>query len=316
MATYTPEKLRKFLASKSWISPYSKVVAMVDERHQLIELVEEHARGRCIGGAAWAHHHYTKNSPLVISSRREGVRIHYLLRMGSSKVKLSSTTSPAAIESVEVEGGYVKITYSGLAGAGVAAAYSRALASGPVKVEVHEWGGGRKLGRASIWLPLHYKLIVGVDDTDSAEEGATWALMNEIAYKAESEGLAHYIDHAIVQLYPEAPHKTLNCVSVAISFAVMPNAIASLEDFLAEQLQKNTLSQHTAMATYLGIPPPQPLKDYAAKAKRQIVPLDEALRIARLCGVQLREITGRRGIIGALAAIPYAANPEEAVLLD
>ncbi|MCQ5362148.1 MAG: hypothetical protein NO482_01835 [Candidatus Methanomethylicia archaeon] len=310
------DDLHRLLSTKKWASPHKKVVALVDERSGVVELVEEHARGTCLGGSAWSLYHYTKNSPCVFWSKREGARIFYKIRQPPLNVpsKLTPSYRPASIESVVVEGAKVKVTYSGLAGAGVAA-LTRAMAEGVESVEVEDWGGGSKLGRATITLPRKEKLIIGVDDTDRKDEGATWSLVNEIAYNLSAEIGADYLEHAIVQLYPQNPFKTQNCVSVSVSFAVLPHQKNLVVDAFRKRLEETTLSNETGMALLQGIMVDERLTRFAKNAKLRMVSLDEALEVASSCGVALKEIRGRRGLIGALAAIPYVECPDEAVRL-
>src|SRR5512136_1320614 len=187
----------EILSSKKWISPHRKIVAAVEKGTGVAELVEDHARGMCLGGSAWSLYHYSRNSRSVFWSKREGTRLFYKLRLSESNAPfdLQASYHPASIESAVVEGKRVKVTYSGLAGAGVAA-LSRGMAEGVEGVEVSEWGGGKKLGRVTVVLPLKEKVIIGVDDTDKADEGATWSLVNEIAFELSKKAGVDYLEHS------------------------------------------------------------------------------------------------------------------------
>lgn len=316
MDLITKEEIQKMLASKAWASPHSKVVAVMDEKAGIVELIEDHARGTCFGGAAWSLYHYSRNSPCVFWSKREGARIFYKIRPTSSEVcsKLTPSYRPALIESISVVGGRIRITYSGLAGAGVAA-LTRAMAEGVEGVEIQDWGGGSKLGRATITLPRKEKLIIGVDDTDRKDEGATWSLVNEIAHKLSLELGVDYLEHSIVQLYPQNPFKTQNCVSISVSFAVLPGQKSKLIDTFRNKLEETTLSDETGMAVMHGIEIDGRLMDFAKRARSGMISLKDAEEVALKCGVELIEIKGSRGLIGALAAIPYVESPDEAVRL-
>jgi methanogenesis imperfect marker protein 11 len=316
MEVYTRKEAFELLREKKWVSPYKRVVALVDEDAGLVELVEDHARGVCIGGAAWAFHHYPKNSPLIISSRREGIRLYYTLKIGATETDLKPSYAPVTVEKVEILEEDVRITYSGLAGAGVAVVMGRALAANVKAIEVYEWGGGGKRGKASIIVPKKVKIRVGTDDTDSFDEGATWSLVNEIAYDLDARGIGDYLDHVILQLYPKNPFKTQNCVSVGASFGVEPKKVDDVANFFESQLKENTLSQETGMAILLGLSTPKSLLDYAKKARFSMVSLEESYRVAEKCGVKLKPVTGSRGLIGALAALPFIGNPSDAVKLE
>ena len=71
---FTPAELRAKFADLPYITPYERIVALVDEEARLVELHEFHARGRCTGGAAWEVYHYARTSPLILDARREGAR--------------------------------------------------------------------------------------------------------------------------------------------------------------------------------------------------------------------------------------------------
>jgi methanogenesis imperfect marker protein 11 len=184
------------------------------------------------------------------------------------------------------------------------------------RVEVYEWGGGKKAAKASIVVPLHEKVIFGIDDTDNPTSGATWALANEIGYKLNQEEGIDYINHSIVQLYPNNPYKTQNCVSIAISFASLPDKVDSLIEEVEKALEKYTDSEETGLAVHRGIIIPEKIKRYSNRAKLKMIEIGEAHKVAEECDIKLSTITGERGLIGALAAIGFADRPDDAVKVD
>ncbi|WP_456478033.1 methanogenesis marker protein 11 [Geoglobus ahangari] len=292
-----------------WISPYEKVVAMTDG--EMVELHEFHARGKCNGGAAWEVYHYPRVSELVVSARREGARNVFVLRQGRVELKLIPGIAGAGIEEVWVLEDGIEVTYAGLAGGGIAATVCRGLAEGVDGIEVLSLGGGSELGRARIRLKRYEKVVIGVDDTDSKDGGATWSLVNEIAYKLEKEGLGHYLSHSIVQLYTKAPEKTTNCVSISVTFAT--DRAEELVSEFRKRLKENTLSDETVMVVYRRVTIPEELREYALQVKRRVVSIEEARSVAEKTGVEVYEITGERGLIGALASLAYSDDPDKAV---
>ena len=48
---------------------YKKVIAMVDDALNLVEIVEEHP---CPNGSEWVIYQYKRTSPLILSAWREG----------------------------------------------------------------------------------------------------------------------------------------------------------------------------------------------------------------------------------------------------
>lgn len=304
------DELLKRFGKIPWISPYERVIAMTDG--ELIELHEFHARGRCYGGAAWEVYHYQKVSGLVIKARREGARNIFVLRPGRTELKLIPGIAGAGIEEAVINEN-IEITYSGLAGAGIAATVCRGLAEGVEGIEIIQVGGGGKLGKAKMKLKPYSKVVIGVDDTDSAEGGATWSLVNEIAYKLEREGLGHYLMHTITQLYTKTPEKTTNCVSISATFATENDE--KLVKAFEKELKESTLSDETAMAVFRRIDIPKELREYGKNVKSRIVEIEEAYEIAEKLGIETVKITGERGIIGAIAALAFSDNPDEAVIV-
>jgi len=300
-------------SNKTWISPYERIVAMVDKEAGLLEVHEFHARGKCIGGSAWEIYHYPRVSRLVTSAKREGARNIFLVKLGECELDLIPGIAGAGIERATLSGDEIRITYAGLAGGGIAATVCRGMAENVKRIEIHERGGGSQLGRSTLVLPIKKKLIIGVDDTDEPGDGATWGLVNEMAHTIDKEGLASYLGHVIVQLYTKNPNKTTNCVSIAATFAVDPQDENRLVETFRDRLEKSTYSKHTGMAVYRGIIPPELVKNFSIRAKKEFLYLKEAEEVAATSKVDLIPITGQRGLIGALAAIGFANEPDEAV---
>ncbi|MCP8310411.1 MAG: DUF1743 domain-containing protein [Candidatus Methylarchaceae archaeon HK01M] len=308
------ELLAKYLDLK-WVSPYKKIIAMADREAGVVEVHEFHARSKCIGGAAWEIYHYPLGSNLVLKARREGARNIFTIRIGETKLNLEPGLRGAGIESVDFTQDEIRITYAGLAGGGIAATVCRGLAEGVKGVEIFERGGGSKLGKATLVLPLLNKVTIGVDDTDTKETGATWGLVNEIAYDLEQNNLGDYINHVITQLYPKNPYKTTNCVSIAASFAVRPDLADDLVAEFESSLRRFTLSDNTGMVIYRKCEVPASLVDYGKRAKTMLLSLDETKEVAKAHSIELKKITGERGLIGALASIAYSNDPDEAVIV-
>jgi len=206
------------------------------------------------------------------------------------------------------------ITYAGLGGGGVGAVLNRGLANGVEEIEILDYGGGGGLSRARLTFNLKEKIVVGVDDTDTKEEGATLSLANELAYKVEQEGVADYLRHTLVQLYPKNPHKTQNCVSTALTFGVEPNKVKLFKDRIFELFDKHTLSKETGLVVLPGIGIDKELRDYSYKVKSSMVSIEEAIDFSKKLK-NLEVLMNKWGLIGAIAALGYSEDPNEAVRL-
>ncbi|MDI3550150.1 MAG: hypothetical protein PWQ15_1253 [Methanobacterium sp.] len=306
MEILTPEDLKdKF--QDPWIAPYEKVITMVDD--QIVELVEYHP---CVSGSQWMIYQYQHSSDLVLNAKRDGNKHTFLVKVGKSNLGLKPSLHAAGIEEVSVDGDEVKIVHAGLAGAGVGAAMCRGMAEGVKRVELQDVGGGSKVGRATVVTPRMEKIVIGIDDTDTKDEGATWTLAHNIGAELAKQGY-NYLDHITVQLYPHNPNKTQNCVAIALVFAVNPGEKDALVQRVVDLLREKTLSDKTAIAILKGLNVPDELKEYGKSAKRSMLTVEEAEKVAKNAGVELVEVTGSQGKIGALAALGVYNDIEEAV---
>lgn len=281
---------------------YSKIVAMADPTGENVELVEFF---ECIGGTMWTKLQYAK-SPIVKGVRTVGPTTRYLVKSGSVDLELEGSRFPAGISGCLVSKDEIAVSYLGLGGGGVGAA-GRAGAGGVLRSRSDPSGGG-KIASSTIWLPRYQRVLIGVDDTDTPEKGATWTLVHNIAKNIENDNTI-YLSHTIVQLFP-VPYRTKNCVSIVAEFAT--NDPENLVKRFHELLEKYTLSNKTGMAVYTGFTPSQKLLVYGWAVKRGEVTPD---LLENVQDPDLRIIMKGRGITGAVAAIPFYTNFEEALEL-
>jgi methanogenesis imperfect marker protein 11 len=286
-----------------YIIHYPRIVAVADATGSHVELIEFFD---CIGGAMWSKHHYAR-SPIVEQVRCVGFTMRYLLKTGSVDLALEGSRFPAGISACTVDESEIAISYIGMGGGGVGAAACRSDAAGVLRSRSDESGGGKVAG-STIWLPRMQRVLIGVDDTDTPEEGATWTLVHNIAKAVEDE-YSVYLSHTIVQLYP-VPYRTKNCVSLVAEFATTD--ARGLTDRFRQLLEQYTLSEKTGMAVYSGFFTSDELLEYGRKVKRGEIGPGV---LGRLDEKNLRIVMNGRGIIGAVAAIPFYTRYEEALEL-
>jgi methanogenesis imperfect marker protein 11 len=285
--------------------PYKGIYAVADRNNKCVEIMEH---SNCYGGSAWALYHYSK-SPLVIKSRSVGDMMRYLVHVGKSNLALQSSTAAAGIESVIVNGDEIEITYSGLGGGGVGATTCRSCANGVIRSNISESGGGKRAS-GTIVVPRRERILVGMDNTDSKEVGATWTLAHNIGAAVDS--LEHkYISHTLVQLYP-VPDKTQNCVATVLEFACMGGAKEELLAKIKEGLLKYSVSPETGMVALTDFDASS-LMEYSRLCRSKMISKELTLETAAQNGVEIC-IDGK-GIIGALAALPWFSRNDESVFL-
>jgi len=286
-----------------YIIHYPRIVAISNEHGDQVELIEFF---ECAGGAMWSKKQYAK-SPLVLDVRCVGPSMRYLIRPGVVNLPLEGSRFPAGISSCIVEKDEIAITYIGMGGGGVGAAACRSDARGVIRSRSDPAGGG-KIAGATIWMPKRQRILIGVDDTDTAEEGATWTLVHNIAKAVENEDSV-YLSHTIVQLFP-VPYRTKNCVSIVVEFATTNRE--SLVNRFESLLRKYTLSDKTGMTVYSGFSPSRELLDFGRSVKRGEITRD---LITGLKDPAISIVMNGRGIIGAVAALPFFTSYEEALEL-
>ncbi|MGZ4913375.1 MAG: methanogenesis marker protein 11 [Halobacteriota archaeon] len=286
-----------------WIVPYKDILAVAGT--DCIELIEI---TNCYGGAAWARYHYTLTSPLIVESRALGSTTRYVIKEGVSALKLRASVSAGGVEAVELHNDVVKVTYAGLGGGGVGATMCRALAQDVLDYDLTP-AGGSKMSRGTITLPRRSRVVIGVDDTDTKDEGATWSLVNNIASMVDDQPF-RYISHAIVQLYP-VKAKTKNCVATVVEFASLDDH-SSINKFV-ELLEEHSLSENTGMVVLKSFSADD-LQQYGNAARSGEVTRSEALEAAEAAGATI--CVDGRGVIGAIASLPFFSQSDQSVVLD
>jgi methanogenesis imperfect marker protein 11 len=286
-----------------YVIHYPRIVAVADRQGTAVELVEFFD---CTGGAMWSKKHYAQ-SPVVRDVRVCGGTMRYLLRPGSAGLALEGSRFPAGISACELSGDEIAVSYLGMGGGGVGAAACRMDARGVLRSRSDPSGGGR-VAACTLWLPRRERVLIGVDDTDTPEEGATWTLVHNIAKAVEDESSV-YLSHTIVQLFP-VPYRTKNCVSLVAEFATTDRA--GLVERFHRLLERYTLSDKTGMAVYAGFTPSDALTEYGRKVKRGEISSGELEKIG---DENIRIVMNGRGIIGAVAALPFFTKYEEALEL-
>ena len=136
-------------------------------------------------------------------------------------------------------------------------------------------------------------------------------LANNIGNEIQEEKGYRYLEHITCQLYPNNPNKTKNCVSIILVFAVREEDKEDLISQVKAKLLKNTLSDNTAFVVYDKLEIPEPVQKYGLEAKKSMKYFDEAERVAKENNIRIEYVTGKGGLIGALAAIGLYNNPTE-----
>lgn len=279
-----------------------RLITMVDERVGKARIVEECCAQ---GPVEWDAVNRLRARGVVEHVDVQGTTLVMDARVGEGEVSFgpaSKETGGQALRSLLVRGDKVETTWMGLAGASVGVGACLPQAEGVENAEYlsdEEVGGGRQV-EIRITTPLHRRLVIGVDDTDTKEKGATWVLGLQLG-REMPHGI--FLNHKIVQLNPDAPQKTTNCAATALAFAVLPGDVDKAVEWAWEYIRSRTYSDETVMAVYEGVAMPAAAVRFGAVAKETILSIHDAEDAAQSAGVTIHEVTGRRGAIGAVAAV-------------
>lgn len=314
---YTTAQLRKKKSGVDWIMPYNRLTAIVSEDENEVLYIEEYGPKNGFWIEEWRAYHYQRTSKLVNWSVREGNTTIVSLKQGKSQLKLVPSLSPLGISECKVENDWVKITFEGIGGAGVSASFSRGMADGVEKVEVIEEGGGRKHGKACVYLPKKKLLLIGIDDTDNDKKGATYALAHNLATKWSKKVGGRYVSHVNVQLFPYNKFKTKNCFATVLG--VIFDGSRDLDKFKEgfwNDVKSKTYSPNTGLVYCDGLVKDKKLKKYSQEVKmRQFEKIDETKRLISRLRLDARSIGSGWGLVGALASLDYINRPREAAEL-
>jgi methanogenesis imperfect marker protein 11 len=275
---------------------------LVDEKNQIAKIIE-HCTAK--GPVEWDALNRMRAGGIVKKTYVDGNTLIMDAVIGEENVKFgpaSKDVGAQALKSLKIMGEEVHTTWLGLAGASVGVGACLPQAPGVLRTMYSNLNGigGANEVEITIVTRKTKRLLIGLDDTDSKEKGASWELMLKLM---NSMPHATPITHKIIQLNPEVPEKTTSCVSIGASFAVEEKNLDKAVGYAASYVKNTTLSKHTSLAVFEGLKIPAEVQTFGKNAKTQIKTIEEAEEISENNKIQMIEITGRRGKIGALAAI-------------
>jgi methanogenesis imperfect marker protein 11 len=206
------------------------------------------------------------------------------------------------LKALKVEGDEVRTTWYGIAGASVGIGACLPQCEDVIRTEYPDdfKMGGANRAHVDIITPKYVRVIIGLDDTDTKEKGASWVTSLKLATGCP---VGRFLEHRIVQLNPKVPTKTTNCCSTAASFAVKEEDIPALIEYAVDFVRKESLSDGSVITVFKGLKIPEPLREFGWSCKSVLYTQEDAVRAAEENGVQIISVTGMKGVIGAVAAI-------------
>ncbi len=294
----TPEEVHQRYG-EHWCRSF---LTLVDEAAGMVRIIEECS---VKGTVEWDLWNRKRAAGIVRDVRVEGTTLTMDADIGECEPRFGPAASELgaqALRAVEIAGDEVHTRWMGLAGAGYALTVCLAQAPGVLRARFGGTGGvgGAHRAEVEVVTPVMRRLLVGIDDTDTKDEGATWALALRLG---RSLPAGRFLEHRLVQLNPRVPEKTTNCVATCLSIAVRPDELEEAKAYALDFVGRHSSSDNSSVAMFEGLKVPESVALYGRRAKGEFLTWEEAERLAAASGVELHTITGQRGHIGALAAI-------------
>lgn len=295
----TPEEVQ----AKSGRMFCKRFITMVDEKNGKVQFVENCSS---VGPAEWDAVNRRRSGGVIRSVKLKSTMLITDAVIGEEELKfgpVSQQLGSMGIKSIKIEGDEVRSSWYGMAGASVGIGACMPACPDVIRTEYPDdfKMGGAHIAHVDIITPKMVRVIIGIDDTDTKEKGATWVTGLKLGTQCP---IGKFIEHKIVQLNPDAPNKTTNCCGTAISFAVKESDIPALIEYAVDFIKKESYSEDAVMTVFQGLQIPKGLEDFGWSCKSVLYKPEDAIRVAEENGVQIISLFGNnKGVIGAVAAV-------------
>ena len=275
---------------------------LVDEEHGVAQIIE-----KCVaqGPGEWDIVNRRRTKGVITDIRMKSNMLVMDTIIGERELNFGPVTTDVGgqgLQALKVEGDEVRTTWYGIAGASVGIGACIPQCSDVIRTEYPDDFkiGGAHRAHVDIITPKLVRVIIGIDDTDTKEKGASWVTSMKLGTTCP---IGRFIEHKIIQLNPKVPHKTTNCCSTAVSFAVREEEVPALIEYAVDFVRKESYSDDSVITVYQGLHVPEALRDFGWSCKSVLYTPEDAIRVAEENGVQIISVTGTKGVIGAVAAI-------------
>ena len=275
---------------------------LVDEEHGVAQIIE-----KCVaqGPGEWDIVNRRRAKGVITDIRMKSNMLVMDTIIGERELNFGPVTTDVGgqgLQALKVEGDEVRTTWYGIAGASVGIGACIPQCSDVIRTEYPDDFkiGGAHRAHVDIITPKLVRVIIGIDDTDTKEKGASWVTSMKLGTTCP---IGRFIEHKIIQLNPKVPNKTTNCCSAAVSFAVREEEVPALIEYAVDFVRKESYSDDSVITVYQGLHVPEALRDFGWSCKSVLYTPEDAIRVAEENGVQIISVTGTKGVIGAVAAI-------------
>ena len=261
------------------------------------------------GCAAFCEYHHRLAGGVLHEVIRDGRILVEYARLGTADSDIGLYPKPAVgVTGVRKEGEFIIQTIRCVGGPAYSLTDMMAMAVGVCEVRLKNNGmitEGEVVSRALTHL------IIGIDDTDTKEGGATFALaLGLLQYLGKMHEVIP-IGHSVAMLFPGLTGCTAGNSCSFIEIAVKPDDEGHVIERAVRFIESESLSKDWGIAVKKGFLVSEPLRRFGLAARNLEVTVEMAEDVADFENI----ITyGGNGRIGAVAAIGLSREENETLL--
>jgi len=272
-----------------------------------VEIYHDCMSGAC---AAFCGYHHTLAGGMLSQVERDGTLLRESARLGSSEITIGLFPKSAiGVFGVERQDDVIIQHIRCIGGPAYSLSDMMARAEGVLHVESQH---KEHLVEGKVCTKALMQVTIGIDDTDSHEGGATFALALALLNQVSRIKGVIPISHHVVMLNPGVFQKTAGNSASYIEVAVQPDRYPALVERTKRFIADESLSGEWGIAFRKGLVMPEGLREYGITVRTQVILRTIAEATAERFGIALY---GGNGVIGALGAVALTGLPHE-VLLD
>jgi len=264
---------------------------------------------RSRGCAAFCAYHHTLAEGALRKTDRDGTLLLEYASLGFQDAHIGLMPSAAVgVLGVRREDGHIVQTIRCIGGPAYSLTDMMGMAEGVCDIQLKRKG---QLVEGEVKTMALTHLIIGVDDTDTEEGGATFALaLGLLQYMGKLDGVIP-IGHSVAMLYPHIRECTAGNSCSFIELAVLPAIVKQVMIIATRFVADESLSPDWGVAIKEGFIIPSGLRSFARDARAGEIGESLARKTAGKYGVM---IEGGRGITGALAAVALRGESTDVLL--
>jgi len=266
----------------------------------------------CVSGAcaAFCGYHHALAGGVLTDIRRDGTLLEESACLGRKDISVGlAPLSAVGVYGVEREGDKIIQYIRSVGGPAYSLSDMMARAAGVLRVDPRHEG---HLVSGKVWTRALTQVTIGIDDTDTKEGGATFALaLALLNHLSKIDGVLP-ISHHVVMLNPNIYGKTAGNSSSFIEIAIVPDRYALVVEKARKFVADEALSPDWGIALRSGLNVPDDLRRYGKMVRDRPVTRILAETTAEQFDISLY---GGNGIIGALGAVSLAGLSYD-ILLD